>query len=435
MGIDATLKDELGTDEKIQFAESQANLPLRRESTFNNTNDTQGFVSQQTNSTPQFAEPKPSFAVESSNNDIRGINGVAGCLLVLDDTQLLREWLAYHHTILPLSSLIVAFDPKSSSSSIKRIENMTSHYKELGVGITLWFNDTFVPSEELRQRLHLAEKRENSGPLRGTGVRVPHKERQCQFVTECMRSHKAAGEKWVLLTDTDEFLSFNYIHTESENRTLYDIYLRRRRISDRKRRNNYPIRQRLPNLTETTIYDYLEQRGKNNPKCYRVPGIRLGPSNLANSSSLELSEKTRQGVPRPDRLMTLSHFAHEDRRGMFSKALVDVSNLDGFDRKYCDTIHSPEVRVCGTAVGNPSRTSGADNISSLFRLHHHKGSLEHYLERSRTAGGIPRTEEQYWKEMSSVNRDTVDMDLVTWIDKFVEQVGWKKARTMLDQEP
>jgi len=46
--------------------------------------------------------------------------GFAICLLVLDYTIRLHEWvgLAYHYTVLPLSSLFIGVDPKSSNDSV-----------------------------------------------------------------------------------------------------------------------------------------------------------------------------------------------------------------------------------------------------------------------------------------------------------------------------
>jgi hypothetical protein len=67
----------------------------------------------------------------------------AACLLVLDDTIRLNEWVAYHYTELPLSSLKIGVDPKSSESSIAEIHSMSQQWSPFGLNITVWPTDPF----------------------------------------------------------------------------------------------------------------------------------------------------------------------------------------------------------------------------------------------------------------------------------------------------
>ena len=84
---------------------------------------------------------------------------MAACLLVLDDTIRLTEWLAYHYTVLPLSNLIVAVDPKSSLRSIERMNELASRWEPLGLRITFWYQDEWLRHKPYLQNYTLAEHR------------------------------------------------------------------------------------------------------------------------------------------------------------------------------------------------------------------------------------------------------------------------------------
>ena len=62
--------------------------------------------------------------------------GDAACVLVLDDTIRLFEWVAYHYTVLPLSTLVIGFDPNSSNESIAEYHVMPENWKD-AVGLPI----------------------------------------------------------------------------------------------------------------------------------------------------------------------------------------------------------------------------------------------------------------------------------------------------------
>ena len=58
-------------------------------------------------------------------------NSMSACLLIMDDTIKLTEWIAYHYTVLPLSHLIVAIDPASVlTSEIQHILSLWENHLE-----------------------------------------------------------------------------------------------------------------------------------------------------------------------------------------------------------------------------------------------------------------------------------------------------------------
>lgn len=66
---------------------------------------------------------------------------MSACLLVMDDTIKLTEWLAYHYTVLPLSHLIVALDPATVlETEIRKVLQLW----KTRLYIELWRNDTWM---------------------------------------------------------------------------------------------------------------------------------------------------------------------------------------------------------------------------------------------------------------------------------------------------
>eukprot|EP00548_Thalassiothrix_antarctica_P017070 CAMPEP_0194198282 /NCGR_PEP_ID=MMETSP0154-20130528/77680_1 /TAXON_ID=1049557 /ORGANISM="Thalassiothrix antarctica, Strain L6-D1" /LENGTH=522 /DNA_ID=CAMNT_0038923055 /DNA_START=93 /DNA_END=1661 /DNA_ORIENTATION=+ len=117
-------------------------------------------------------------------------DSTSGCLLVSDDNHFLIEWIAYHYHVIKLRHLIITMDPNSMTSPSEiliRWENL--------IKIEFWDDESryFIPSN-----------------YNYTGVEI-HRQRQKDFNVECLRTFKAQHKSWVLLSDTDEFIT---IHPE-----------------------------------------------------------------------------------------------------------------------------------------------------------------------------------------------------------------------------
>jgi hypothetical protein len=438
------------------------------------------------------------------------VEGMSACLLILEDTMYLREWLAYHYTTLPLTSLIIALDPKNSPASQQRIQELTSRYSTLGLmNITLWYNDSYVAKPRIRNALQaydtfLSTKREYKrseqeqlllplgnatttvlrpnklvpAPPRPPKLPFPekaHAERQCQFVTACLKHHQQQGRSWVLLTDTDEYLTFNDWHPDQEDMTHYDFHPKDPSFSDTLRQRNLPIRQKMlpfQRKMNRTIMQFLTQlqlqrKNHHHPPCYRIPGILYGPRTLVHnsdgmlenqttittttSSSSSSSSSSYSFLPHPEQLATMSHLAHEvPRHGKFSKCLINVASIDkkktktnssststtlplvSLSRAQCDTIHSAQAHLCHRNPGSVTRTSGADYPSSLLRLHHYKAHKAAFLERQLDSRGR-RKEEHYQKNLNQIDATTHDDAITSWLNQFIQKVGIKTARWLLEQ--
>ena len=141
-------------------------------------------------------QPIKQHQVASKNQTEANDEVFSACLLTMDDSHFLIEWLAFHYHTLPLRHLIVAVDPNSITSPSKLFDRWRNH----GMTIEEWSDEDFM------------EKAKN----RTTQV---HRRRQRLFYQQCMRKLKQQKRKWVLLIDVDEYLAFN-THTEQLDATV-----------------------------------------------------------------------------------------------------------------------------------------------------------------------------------------------------------------------
>ena len=352
--------------------------------------------------------------------------GMAGCLVNLEDTIRLAEWLPYHYATLPLGSVVIALDPKNSDRGIERTLELIDLWKDK-IEITVW-PDYFLPKERIFRKEQSYTRH-----------------RQVYFANQCLAYHKQQNRTWTLLTDNDEYLTFNYVHDDESlafdhpaaNKTKI------KRILKKNRKKFMPLRKHLPMQNESTVLDFLhetERKMSNKnatktkrkrkkkretsgakkffPTCIRLPGIRYGGDRGVNATSVD------HKIIEPRYLTTLRDIHHERRQSKFSKVIIDASNVKSGDLEWSKennarTIHNPS-KACGP---NGSSTSGADYPSSLFRLNHYLGTLESYLER---AGDYRKRDPKTYKEKAKrikPSGSNWDTDITSWVNIFVRSVG------------
>jgi hypothetical protein len=116
----------------------------------------------------------------------------AACILVLDQNHRLTEWIAYHYFALPLRTLIVAYDPKSTLRARKLVQRWKSV-----MNIIEWEDDDYLPPNWAAQMTRI------KGDV---GV---HRRRQPRFMKECTKIAASQKIKRVLHADVDEYLRIN----------------------------------------------------------------------------------------------------------------------------------------------------------------------------------------------------------------------------------
>jgi hypothetical protein len=364
------------------------------------------------------------------------------CLFIMDDTIRLMEWLAYHYTVLPLGHLVVAIDPKSKRiDKINSILNMWRDY----ITIDAYYNDTFLtlaPDEGWGRSVWGPNNRPRGWFKNKNGFTYrsqAHKRRQNFFSGYCFGELYEKNKRgWTILTDTDEFITFNYRYPETEDASKYDsetLYTSRDEI-DLDRAMKLPVRDLLGNMTpRVTIAQYLATydkvyAGTTKERCMRIPGLTF-TSHESNASVI--SADSPDGMD-GSHLMTLRQRKHAAKDGSFSKAMLHLRTATGKEWFQFGTVlnvHTPNRRMCGKTTKKSFSGSGADYISSLFRIHHYKaGTIESFLERAGDwrGGGL-------WRFYFDRSSDTVgeNNDLTHWFKWFVDKVGRKAADTLLMQ--
>lgn len=137
-------------------------------------------------------------------------DGVSACLLVMDDNHFLVEWIAYHYHVWNLKRLVVAVDPKSTTSP----QEILGRWKDT-IEITAWTSDGDYASPD---EFKAAEKIVAQTFKEKTPSLVEHRARQRLFYTKCLRHVKEEHESswsyfkpaWTMLVDVDEFVRVNY---------------------------------------------------------------------------------------------------------------------------------------------------------------------------------------------------------------------------------
>jgi hypothetical protein len=131
----------------------------------------------------------------------------AACLLMKDDNAVFPEWMAYHYQVLPLRHLIIGLDPFALTSPDRIVEE----YRKEGMDITIWHEDDYIFNGKLHYNRQVFANDTHEAKVAG------YLWRQRAFLTSCIQEFKRRKNvKWTLLVDTDEYLTYNHFHNESE---------------------------------------------------------------------------------------------------------------------------------------------------------------------------------------------------------------------------
>jgi len=312
---------------------------------------------------------------------------------VKDDNHILPEWIAYHYTQLPLRHLVVGVDPLSNSppTEILRRWNRTSskhvesdEYPNMDMEIQMWGDEQIYrgmdPEEAFKNAYHIAHMRKN---MEGEEV-IRLNNRLMFFFSRCMEYHKLQGRTWVLLIDSDEFLTFNYMHsndvTDPPRPAIQELAPK---LSNEslgqlrwwRRRTNYQmdVQKRLPPAETTTIAEFILAEADQHPwkfediACYSFPRLMYGAQESEES-------QVRAGVPDgvdPYKLQTLRFIRHspkiKNNKNRSGKNMIDVSRLS--------------LKDLWKTSGSPHHTLENEcwqefRFNTILRANHYLGSWE-----------------------------------------------------------
>ena len=323
-------------------------------------------------------------------------DGMGACLMIKEDVDLLYEWIAYHHTVLPLRYLFVGSDVGNTQDPqhvLDRWETITG----LDVSVVN-VSDLVVAAPQVlapatRQEAHHA---------------FVH--RQKAFVQECARRLKQKGARWTTFIDSDEFLVWNRVGTDDETEDIEDL---------RERKALPPVD------SATTVLDYLDaQRDGNQSTCITLPRLIVGSLETKPCRNAAVTRRRATSDFRLHSLSTLRFFQHAKKgdfsSSKFGKVVMDLSRIeDELLEQKPRNIHRPYKEHCGPSV--------VYFPSALFYLNHYIGSWERYRSRE-----DQRRNRGEWEQRAYFDDGvSCDKEVHRWFDRFVDRFGTSRAQYLL----
>ena len=412
-------------------------------------------------------------------------DGMGSCLLVLEDSIRIVEWIAYHYTMLPLKRLIIGLDKKNPAKFRQRLQHIQQLWKEATTSSTssttpskldiiIWENETKWIDPTYSPKGH-----------------KEHRKRQDQFLVECMKTHKELHQQeeklikmkrqgtatnvtnktrsrdqyWLLLVDSDEYLIPNYIIDEEDDNDgniaseYPTIKWKTQQSIDRRRKTIQPIRQYITEKRRrkemqtsnfgdgsSTILDLLqhleqvdESTIKNNPfshklpNCFKLPALQIGVKEDTTDRKQELLKSLHLDHKAEEYYSTLLEYLQtykynsygRNGRGIMSKTLINIANVP-FDEITIENVHTshiPNRYACGY---NGPYGSGADYLSSILRINHYvSGTIESFLERSHDWRG--RSLSKYYERSNTMVQNvtpttTHTNEIHDWLPLFTNKM-------------
>lgn len=356
----------------------------------------------------QRTDPQSTLALDAPDKQYAIKRSMSACLLVMDDNHFLIEWLAYHYHTLPLRRLILAVDPRSSTSPSTVLGRWNGY-----INITEWKDDDYISKlEHSEAESYVTRKFKDSPP-----ALIQHRVRQRLFFYHCLRQLKHEGQGWTVLADSDEYLRINY-ETIAEQ-------------------GHSSSRPPAPPISEPgSVLRFLNsvriQRPGTNitSACAQVPRRRFGPRQNTTESELlsGLVDSANSKAAKPIfQTLTFRTHAKPGNHAMnkISKALIDLANLDWSELVPVESPHLPLKSVCARRQLYVT----SDQHPLLF--HHYIGTWKQYSFRSGDSrAGRERSADSYNKAARQASA-LKDENMLPWLRGFIASVGKNEARRLL----
>lgn len=311
-------------------------------------------------------------------------DGMAACLLVMDDNHWLIEWLAYHYHVLPLRHLIIVKDPNSRTSPNRILERWQSR-----ITIEQWTDDKILP--------RWVQRKYKAGQLTATNV---HRYRQQFFYAQCLKHYQANGQSWVLMTDTDEFVRPNELVVP------------------------YPPSLRPPGAIQATLDRYSA------PICLHIPRLQVSTRAAATIPPMPVGFNASE-------FLTTSLFYHNGKEittghNLDGKNLIDVSRLSAKDMpRKAENVHYVMPSHCPAKVGREAFLRAFESCLSIL---HYPGSYEQFTYRDDPRNNIKGRKARDYRQWAAIGlpAEVYDDGMIEWLPGFVTSVGATEALRLLE---
>lgn len=212
------------------------------------------------------------------------------------------------------------------------------------------------------------------------------------------------GHRWLLLTDSDEFIANNVFYGEGQSSVMH---------------NDQTLYEYLENPSAPTPISVYDMR---NETCYLLPRL------LFSAVEEEDPENSIHGDIKgfdPNKFATTRffHFANPADRKVngYGKVLMNLNKIpfEDISRGGFRTVHRPLLKYCGFPFH--------DFTTTPFAIHHYIGTYEQYSARADDR----RTREKFNKKALSDHGKTYHLQ--GWLQKFIEKVGVEQSIKLLHE--
>jgi hypothetical protein len=314
------------------------------------------------------------------------------CLIIMDDNHFLTEWLAYHYHTLPLKRLIVAIDPRSSTSPTSILDR----YRSRGLmNITEWHETDFMPPHLLGRHAKLSHDDQE-------GLLQLYVFRQIHFYNKCMAVLEMENRTWTAMIDTDEYILPNpfadskFRLQSTENRTIYDLL-----------------------QANPTIHPMM------NNGCVSMHRLQFG---YQESKASQVQQLVPEGWSGMDYLTTRFRYhagVTNKKANKMAKCMIDLSSLNGDTLAFHpDNInaHMPLKTKCR------STWFRIENKESPFVTYHYSGSWEQWDYRNDFR---PKRKRESFAGLRFNINEYQDDSIRPWLGEFVGRNGHELAHHLL----
>ena len=429
------------TNEKKQKSELEGETLLKSDATTKMADDgrEKEKKSKRNKNNSESKDPKAKQQKQDDNK-----HSFAACLIFMDDTHLLPEWLAYHYQMLPLRRLIVAIDPKSVTSPTAILDRY--HSRNL-IDVTIWHDDDYYHDKQSMTASFM--HRQNTTDDKDVAKSV-YLWRQQRFYKACMETLRDEGRSWVAMIDTDEYITRNPYVTHEQalvnvHPTIIDM------LDDASNRHNDTWLHSRP-CVPMSRPEYIGYDGADMAKVIddddddaMSDGVRQSLPNT-NNAIRSLHKSTQYSIRRGE------EEEEEEERGSLNvmhdlltyrwrsmhnilrpgKCMIDLSRIGDVDIRVGEVNpHMPIAQLCSKSHLWLYRHESA------FVTNHYTGTYDQWTFRDDHRGDRTR---QVWQEMiDDVNgnsngqhrRDGDDHPMLLWLPRFVSSVGRSMALSLL----
>jgi len=321
--------------------------------------------------------------------------GFAACLMLMDDNHFLVEWLAYHYHALPLKHLTVLVDPKSTTSPLGIFERWQDRIQ---IEVVDW---TWPNAHEAPVPKYLANE---------TAIRQ-YIGRQNLFYGDCMKQYKRRNwNSWILLTDTDEFLSVNR-WVDEQSHPLFDGI--------------------IPSSNERgSVSKRLEQLKDRNDQCIMTDRTQTCSEKQQNAKIQKRKDAVFKSANLGDAMQSRDFLSFEydtghslkNPKGMVHAGRIPLEYFERYDALHELTAHM----VAPPGIDCPVRP--------YFRMYHHTGNDEQRRFRDAVDPRGPAANRKGGSRVLIPRqcRAQPTSHVEPWLVGFAQDVGTAEARRLLD---